>query len=88
MPRRSASAVAMMSTRESGVVGPVHRDLVDAQPGPLGEHEQLGVEEPAPVLHKRQQLPRLVGADRLEPALRVGEWPAARRAAAGCSSGR
>ena len=56
-----------------GVVDPVHRDLVDAQPGPLGQHQQLGVEEPAGVPGQRQQQPRLVGPDRLEAALRVGE---------------
>ena len=32
-----------------GVVDPVDRHLVDPQPAPLGEHEQLGVEEPAVV---------------------------------------
>ena len=37
------------------VVDPVHRHLVDAQPGALGEHQQLGVEEPAGVLDQRQQ---------------------------------
>ena len=31
------------------VVDPVDRHLVDAQPGPLGQHQQLGVEEPAGV---------------------------------------
>ena len=70
------------------VVEPVDRHLVDPQPAALGEHEQLGVEEPAGVLHQRQQLARDVRADRLEPALRVGEpGAAACRAAAGCSRG-
>jgi hypothetical protein len=36
------------------VVGPVHRDLVDAQPGPFGQYQQLGVEEPAGVLAAAQ----------------------------------
>ncbi len=62
------------------VVDPVDRHLVDAQAGPLGQHQQLGVEEPAAVLDQRQQLPRAVGADRLEPALGVGEAGAQRRA--------
>ena len=62
-----------------GVVGPVHRYLVDAQPGPLGQHQQLGVEEPAAVLGARQQLAGLVRADRLEAALGVGESRAERR---------
>ena len=39
-----------------GVVDPVDRHLVDAQPAPLGEHEQLGVEEPPLVADARQQL--------------------------------
>jgi len=56
-----------------GVVDPVHWHLVDAQPGPFGQHQQLGVEEPALVLDQRQQLPGLVGPDRLKPALGVGE---------------
>ena len=55
------------------VVDPVDRDLMDAQPGPFRQHQQFGVEEPALVLDQRQQLPGLVGPDRLEPALRVGE---------------
>ena len=33
-----------------GVVDPVDRHLVDAQPGTFGEHEHLGVEEPPGVL--------------------------------------
>jgi len=49
-----------------GVVHPVDRHLVDPQPRALGEHQQLGVEEPAGVLHQGQQLVRHVGADRLE----------------------
>ena len=56
-----------------GVVDPVHRDLVNAQPGPLRQHEQFRVEEPARVRGERQQGPGRVRADRLEPALRVGE---------------
>ena len=52
-----------------GVVDPVHRHLVNAQPGPLREHEQFRVEEPARVRGERQQRPGRVGADRLEPAL-------------------
>jgi hypothetical protein len=55
------------------VVDPVHRHLMDPQPGPLGQYEQLGVEEPAVVGGQRQKLAGGVGADRLEPALRIGE---------------
>ena len=55
------------------VVDPVHRDLVDAQPGAFGQHEQLGVEEPAGIGGEREQRPRLVAPDRLEAALRVGK---------------
>ena len=48
-----------------GVIDPVDRHLVDTQAGPLAEHEQLGVEEPAVVLHQWEQL-----------ACRVSrEWP-------------
>jgi hypothetical protein len=46
---------------------------VDPQAVTLGEHQQLGVEEPAVVLDERQQRPRDVGADRLEAALGVAE---------------
>ncbi len=56
-----------------GVVDPVHRHLVDPQPGALGQHQQLGVEEPAGVLGERQQHAGLLAPDRLEAALRVGE---------------
>ena len=55
------------------VVDPVHRDLVNAQPGPFGQHQQLGVEEPAGVPGQRQQNPRRIAPDRLETALRVRE---------------
>ena len=56
-----------------GIVDPVDRHLVDPEAGALGQHEELGVEEPAAVLDQREQLPGAVGADRLEAALRVGE---------------
>ena len=46
---------------------------MDPQPGPLGQHQQLGVEEPAVVGGQGQQLPGRVRADRLEPALGVRE---------------
>jgi hypothetical protein len=55
------------------VVHPVHRHLVDPQPGPLGQHQQLGVEEPGGVPYQRQQLCGHIRTDRLETALRVGE---------------
>ena len=73
MPFRSAVAVATMSTRLSRVVDPVHRHLVDPQPGAFGEDQQFGVEEPAGVCDVREQPVCDVGADRLETALRVGE---------------
>ena len=95
-PRRSAPPGAPQQPRDAragrrarscddvdarvGVVDPVDRHLVDAQAVALGQHEQLGVEEPALVLDSRQQLARDVGADRLEAALRVGEAGAQRRA--------
>ena len=56
-----------------GVVDPVDRDLVDAQPASLGEHEQLGVEEPAVVAHVVEQVPGGGRRHGLEAALRVGE---------------
>jgi hypothetical protein len=46
---------------------------VDAQPGVLGQDQQLGVEEPARVAGQRQQRPGPGPADRLEAALGVGE---------------
>jgi hypothetical protein len=56
-----------------GVVDPVDRDLVDAQPAALGEHEQLGVEEPAVVADLAEQAPGRRRGHGLEAALRVGE---------------
>ena len=57
-----------------GVVDPVDRHLVDPQPAALGEHEQLGVEEPAVVAHGVEQPgAERVGARGLEAALRVAE---------------
>ena len=73
MPRKSASAVETMSTRESGSSTQSTGNLVDAHAHSLGAHEQLGVEEPASILDERQQLPRSIRADRLESALRIGE---------------
>jgi len=46
---------------------------VDAQPGTFGKDKQFGVEEPGGVLRQWQKQPCLVRADRLEPALSVGE---------------
>ena len=72
-----------------GVVDPVDRHLVDPQPAALGEHEQLGVEEPAVVADVGEQAVERVAADRLEAALRVGEARAQRRVAGGgCSRAR
>ena len=80
MPLRSATAVADDVDPAVRVVDPVHRHLVDAQPAALGQHQQLGVEEPAGVLDQRQQPVRHVGPDGLEAALGVGE-PGGQRAA-------
>ena len=52
---------------------------MDAKSAALGEHEQLGVEEPAVVLHEGQQLSSAIGADRLKAALRVAEPRGERR---------
>ncbi len=46
---------------------------MDPEPGPFGEDQQLGVEEPAAVLHHRQQPLGDLVPDRLEPALGVAE---------------
>ena len=56
-----------------GVVDPVDRDLVDAQAAALGEHEQLGVEEPAVVADVVEQAPGRRRRHGLEAALRIGE---------------
>ena len=55
------------------VVDPVDRNLVDPQTDPFGDHQQLGVEEPAGVGDQREQLTGDVSAHRLEAALGVGE---------------
>ena len=55
------------------IVHPVDGDLVDAQAVSLGDHEELGVEEPALVLDERQQDGHEVAPDGLEPALGVAE---------------
>jgi len=46
---------------------------VDPKPLALGQHEQLGVEEPPVVAHAGQKLACDVGAHRLEAALGVAE---------------
>ena len=58
------------------------------RPRALGEHEQLGVEEPAVVAHRRAAGARATSrADGLEAALRVAEARArASRAGCGCSA--
>ena len=72
-----------------GVVDPVDRYFLDPQAGPLGEHEELGVEEPGVVLDVRQERARGVGAHRLEAALRVTEVRVQRGVQqAGCTHGR
>ncbi|CAH0327062.1 hypothetical protein SRABI128_05740 [Microbacterium sp. Bi128] len=55
------------------VVGPVHRDFVDAQAALFCQDQQLGVEEPGVVQRVGKQLPGHVRPDRLEAALRVTE---------------
>ena len=49
------------------VVDPVDRHLVDPQPAPLGEHEQLGVEEPAVVADVVEQPRQRVARTALKP---------------------
>ena len=71
------------------VVDPVDRHLVDPQPAPLGEHEQLGVEEPGVVAHLVEQAGERLAPDGLEAALGVGEARAQRRCAgSGCRRAR
>jgi hypothetical protein len=72
-PRAGPRARSGRCRRASPVVDPVDGHLVDAQARPLGEHEQLCIEEPGVVLDQGEQLSRAVGADRLEAALRVAE---------------
>src|SRR5207253_4208277 len=55
------------------VLDPVDGHLVDPHAVPLGEEQQLGVEEPAVVGDEWQEVPGGVGPERLEPALRVRE---------------
>ena len=55
------------------IVDPVDRHLGDPQSAALGQHEQLGVEEPVVVVDVRQQRAGAYGAHGLEAALRVGE---------------
>jgi hypothetical protein len=49
IPFRSETAVANDVDPAVGVVDPIHGDLRDAQAGPLGQQQELGVEEPAVV---------------------------------------
>ena len=58
------------------VVGPVHRDFVDAQAALFGQDQQLGVEEPGVVQRVGEQLPGHVRPDCLETALGVAEMGA------------
>ena len=53
---------------------------MDPHPATLRRDQQLGVEEPGLISHRVEQLVHNVGADRLEPALGVGEACAQRRA--------
>ena len=69
MPARSASAVRRMRTLLRGS----SRQLVQAQAGPLGTHEQLGVEKPPVVGDGGHDLARDAGAHGLEAALRIAE---------------
>ena len=68
-----------MSHPRVGVVDPVDRHLVDAQAAALGEHQQLGVEEPAVVAHLSSRPSSDVAANGLEAALGVGEARPQRR---------
>ena len=72
-PRRSFEGGADDLDARVGVVDPVDRHLADAQPQSLGDHEQLGVEEPLVVFDQREQLQRGLAAQSLEPALGVAE---------------
>src|SRR5207302_8962969 len=55
------------------VIDPVDRELGDAEAVALGQQEQLGVEEPAVVLHLGKQSAGHDSPDRLEAALGVAE---------------
>ena len=56
-----------------GIVGPVHRNFVDAQSASFGEDQQLRVEEPGVVHGVREDLLGDIGADGLEAALGIAE---------------
>ena len=87
-PRRSVERGRDDVDARVRIVDPVDGHLVDPQPAPLGEHEQLGVEEPAVVAHVVQQLASGVAAHGLEAALRVGEARAqhgVQQAVVGCA---
>ncbi len=71
MPFRSAAAVATMSTRLSGSSTQSTGTSWIRSPAAFGKHQQFGVEEPTGVGDVGKQSLRDVGADRLEPALRV-----------------
>ena len=79
-PRRSADRGRDDVHPAVGVVDPVDRHLVDPQPGPLGQHQQLGVEEPAGVLDQRQQLSATSARIALNPHC-ASEKPGGQRAA-------
>ncbi len=71
MPRRSAIAVLAILTREFDVLGPHDRNLQGAQSRALREDEQLCVEEPTLVSHRRQQLASNPCTYGFETALRI-----------------
>ena len=54
-----------------GVFDPLNRHLVQPHVHVAREEQQLGVEEPAIVFHEREERLRGIGAQCLEPALRV-----------------
>ena len=72
-PRRSSRIGADDIDPGVGVVDPVDRHLVDPQPHPLGDHQQLGVEEPLVVLDEGSNRVGDVTPEGLEPALGVAE---------------
>lgn len=56
-----------------GIVHPIDRNFTDTKAEALRRDEELGVEEPLVVLDQREQLERGLAAQRLEPALGIGE---------------
>ena len=89
MPRMFSIAVATILTLESRSSTQRTGSSKIVKPSPLGEVQQLGVEEPGLVLDSVKQRFERLAPDRLEPALGIGAAHAEQQPeAAGCRHGR